>query len=172
MDHIAAGGDSRDALPDVPGRALLDGRMMQWVDAAVRVPAGRATPEVWRPAERATAIVVRAGAQRALADVLAARDIDSCTVDEFAASAGVEAPRAVIGDPDAWLRNWRALADARTAHDLLIDAACAGEYRAITADRELPPYCEPGRGRAWLIRPGEPARRVLLPRPDADSPGR
>jgi S-DNA-T family DNA segregation ATPase FtsK/SpoIIIE len=88
----------------------------------------------------------------------------TCTVDEFAARSDREGPTLVIGDPDAWLRNWRVLADIRGEHDLLIDASCAGEYRAITADRELPPYCAPGRRRAWLIRPGEQVVRVELPR--------
>ena len=166
MDHIAAGGDTHDALPDLPGRALLDGRTMQWLDATPHAAAPAAAPDTWRPHDGVTGVVARAGARAGLAGMLAERGHAVRSVDDFAVHAAVDASAVVIGDPDAWLRNWRALADVRGGHDLLIDASCAGEYRAITADRELPPYCAPGRGRAWLIRPGDPPQRVLLPRPE------
>jgi len=68
----------------------------------------------------------------------------------------------VIGPPDAWLAQWRILAAARVDADLVIDAACAAEYRALTGSRELPPFALPGAGRAWLHAPDRPVRRVLL----------
>jgi S-DNA-T family DNA segregation ATPase FtsK/SpoIIIE len=164
LDHISAGGDAHDALPSTPGRALLDGRMMQWLDAAPLVSARPEPPTRWQPASGVTGVVVRAGSRAGLARLLEQQGLRTRTVDEFAAGSLADGPLAVIGDPDAWLRNWRALADVRGDHDLLIVVACASEYRALTADRELPPYCAPRRGLAWLIRPGDAPQRVQLPR--------
>lgn len=69
----------------------------------------------------------------------------------------------VIGSPEAWLAQWRALAGARERATLVVDADCAAEYRAITGRRDLPPYARPGAGRAWALTPGAPPRRVTLP---------
>ncbi|WP_052226473.1 FtsK/SpoIIIE domain-containing protein [Microbacterium mangrovi] len=164
MDHIAAGGDAHDRLPETPGRAVLDGQMMQFAQTAPRRAAAPAAPAVWQPADAITGVVVRSGARAGLARILDERGLATCTVDEFGEHPAARAPLAVIGDPDAWLRNWRALAEVRGGHDLLIDASCAAEYRALTADRELPPYCTPGRNLAWFIRSGGAPRRVQLPR--------
>jgi S-DNA-T family DNA segregation ATPase FtsK/SpoIIIE len=69
----------------------------------------------------------------------------------------------VVGEPDDWQRHWRLLADARGDHDLVVDTSCAAEFRLLTGARALPPYCEPGRGRAWLISAGADAVRIVLP---------
>jgi S-DNA-T family DNA segregation ATPase FtsK/SpoIIIE len=164
MDHIAAGGDAHDQLPATPGRALLEGRMMQWLQATPLCSAPPAPPVGWHPESDVTGVVVRAGSRRGLARVHEVRGLPTISVDEFPAQPTADAPLVVIGDPETWLRNWRVLADVRAGHDLLIDVSCASEYRALTGDRELPPYCAPRRGLAWLVRPGGTPQRVQLPR--------
>ena len=69
----------------------------------------------------------------------------------------------VLGTPEAWLAQWRLLALARERGTIVVDAACAAEFRAVTGSRELPPFAASGAGRAWLVEPGTPARRVRLP---------
>lgn len=69
----------------------------------------------------------------------------------------------VVGTPEAWLAQWRLLALARERGTIVVDAACAAEFRAVTGSRELPPFAASGAGRAWLVEPGTPARRVRLP---------
>jgi S-DNA-T family DNA segregation ATPase FtsK/SpoIIIE len=76
--------------------------------------------------------------------------------------ASLERGGVVVGPPDAWLAQWRLLAAARADADLVIDAACAAEYRSLIGSRDLPPFALPGAGRAWLHAPDRPVRRVLL----------
>ena len=75
-------------------------------------------------------------------------------------TAGARPPVVIVADAEEWQRSWRALAAVRAEHELLIDADCAGEYRLLSGDRELPPYCTPGRGRAWLLSRDGTLRRV------------
>ncbi|HYP74276.1 MAG TPA: hypothetical protein VEP72_09310, partial [Microbacterium sp.] len=72
-------------------------------------------------------------------------------------------PVVVIGAPEAWLAQWRLLSAARAAAELIVDAGCAAEFRAVTGIRELPPYVLPGADRAWSIDRGGPPRRIVLP---------
>lgn len=70
----------------------------------------------------------------------------------------------VYGAPDEWLAQWRLLAQARAEADLVVDATCAAEHRAVTGARELPPFAVSGARRGWLHRPGAArARRIVLP---------
>ncbi len=98
---------------------------------------------------------------------------DAALVAEVGALAPGE-PVVVVGDPDEWQRQWRLLGLMRDEHALVIDAGCAAEFRLLAADRQIPPYCEPGRRRAWLIRAGGAPERIALPagagRPAADGP--
>lgn len=70
---------------------------------------------------------------------------------------------AIVADPELWQRSWPVLQKVRSRGDLLVDADCATEYRMLTGDRALPPFCAPGRGRAWLVREGSVPVRVQLP---------
>ena len=74
-----------------------------------------------------------------------------------------DGPVVVMGDADAWQRAWRVLGAVRAEHDLVVDAAYAGEYRALTGDREPPPYCVPLSDRGWLLSAGRTPTRVQLP---------
>lgn len=165
-EHIAAGGESAHYAPgEPPGRGRLDGRAMQVAfvqapDAPQKLP-----PEPWTPVSSLSGFVMRRapGARAALA---AWRDAGAhlLTVDDFVAAEWEPGrPVVVAGDPDEWQRHWRALTSLRSDHDLVVDASCAAEFRTMTGERALPPYCEPGRPRAWLMSAGGPPRRIALP---------
>ncbi len=160
LDHIAAGGEAAVYDPNAPrGRGVLDGATVQAVDAVPVRPAPVGSPPPWRPSSAPTAIVVAgAAACRRVAEALSREGIPM-------SSPGDDDPRShvVVGDADRWQRAWRQLTDIRAAGDLVVDAACLAEYRVLTGERTTPLYCEPGRGRAWLIADGDPVRRVLLP---------
>ena len=75
-------------------------------------------------------------------------------------------PALLVGSPEDWLAQWRALGEARARGELVVDAECSAEYRAVTGRRDLPPYVQPGVGRAWALSSGGDGgvRRVTLPR--------
>jgi len=146
---------------------LLRSRGLRRVDDVARRCAG-APP--WRPGAP-TAIVVPAGIRldrmRAACAAAGARCV---SVEEAATSAAPFAESlVVIGGPEAWLAQWRLLSAARAGADLIVDAGCAAEFRAVTGIRDLPPYAAAGAGRAWLIPPGGAPRRITLPA-DARAP--
>jgi S-DNA-T family DNA segregation ATPase FtsK/SpoIIIE len=87
------------------------------------------------------------------------------SLDDFASDAEwpTSCPVVVAGDAEEWQRHWRALSSMRSDHDLLVDASCGPEFRVLTGERGLPPYCDSGRGRAWLMRAGGAPERVTLP---------
>lgn len=173
-EHVAAGGDAatwRDRLP--PGRAVLDGHAVQFALPDVPRVDSASPVEEWMPSAPATGVVLRPGPLRRRI-VAAAHDARACVVavDEASAVLGERArrprvradrPVVVIADTEQWQREWRTLTAIRADGELLIDASGTADYRLITGDRELPPYCVPGRGRAWLVRGGEPPRRAIVP---------
>jgi len=172
-EHVAVGGDPgchRERVP--PGRGSLDARVVQFA-----APPRGAVPDVadraprWKPADGVTGVVVRGGAavrrfrERARDAGALVRGIEEAPDVLDRASAGVDTagarpPVVIVADAEEWQRSWRALAAVRAEHELLIDADCAGEYRLLSGDRELPPYCTPGRGRAWLLSRDGTLRRV------------
>ncbi|WP_170285565.1 FtsK/SpoIIIE domain-containing protein [Microbacterium rhizomatis] len=178
-EYIGVGGDPAHHLPSPPpGRGRLDGQAIQfaWCDPSdVGVgsePGIPPEPPVgWMPAAPLTGFVARrSAATRAVlarwqdAGAAIVRIDDAPHVGD-AATAGI--PVAVVGEPDEWQRHWGLLARIRGEHDLVIDAACAQEYRIVAGERDLPPYCEPGRRRAWLRREDCAAQRIVLPCADA-----
>jgi S-DNA-T family DNA segregation ATPase FtsK/SpoIIIE len=170
IDHAAAGGDATAFDPSAPpGRGRLDGRVLQVASAPKRSAASSSFAPVWLPTARLTGVVARRSpaSRRALAawDEAGARVLG---VDEYAAapSASVADPDrqvVVVGEPDDWQRHWRLLSDVRGDHDLVIDTSCAAELRVLAGFRGVPPYCEPGRPRGWLISAGDEPVRVVLP---------
>ena len=162
LEHVAAGGDPRTRREGAPpGRADLDGHELQFAWAPPPEPRAVAVLP-FAPSATVTGIVLRPGA--------AGRwTLDDAELLPVEAGLPPHPGRRVVlvGDAEEWQRGWRTLAAVRAEHDLVIDSACAADYRALTGDRELPPYRAPLRAsaqrRAWLIRPGEPPRRVRLP---------
>lgn len=172
-DHVAAGGEAADFAPDSRagrgrwGRTLVqvavvedgtgaDAGATQRVEApwAAHAP-GRLLALVLPPGAHAEA--VRAAWARNGVRVREISDIVDGRVT------GDDSADIVVGSPEAWLAQWRLLALARERGTIVVDAACAAEFRAVTGSRELPPFAASGAGRAWLVEPGTPARRVRLP---------
>jgi S-DNA-T family DNA segregation ATPase FtsK/SpoIIIE len=170
IDHSAAGGDPGFWDPSAPaGRGRLDGRAVQVALAPDRahVLTGtlRRSEGSWMPGGRLTGVVARrspAGRQALAAWEAGGAQVRA--VDDYVADPASRADRLVIvGEPDDWQRHWRLLADVRGDHDLVVDTSCAAELRVIAGFRGVPPYCEPGRARAWLISAGAEPVRIVLP---------
>ncbi|MBD3943380.1 cell division protein FtsK [Microbacterium sp. NEAU-LLC] len=186
MDHAAAGGEPASFDPGAPaGRGWLDGRTVQialapshaggaspLADAPIdaRTSGDRRPP--WEPAGRLTGLVARRSpASRAALAAWEARGITVSGLDAYAAdptAGGAAAERVVVaGEPEDWQRHWRLLADIRGDHDLVVDTSCAAELRVLVGYRGVAPYCEPGRGRAWLVAAGADPVRIVLPASDS-----
>ncbi|MFE1665936.1 FtsK/SpoIIIE domain-containing protein [Microbacterium sp. P02] len=177
-DHIAAGGDpSHFTSRTPPGRGRLDGQAIQFAlvpsapvaSSPHRVPPAEQAP-AWHPSMPVTGYVGRrSAATRAVLEVWRGGGARIVPLADAAATLSVieggpvAAPTVVAGDPDEWQRHWSVFAVVRGEHDLVIDATCAPEYRILTGERELPPYCAPGRSRAWLRRADGPSERIVLP---------
>lgn len=161
-DHVAAGGDGIHHDPSLPpGRGRWRGRLVQLAWTGEPVPEPPVQWPAWRPGRRPVAFVAPAGATTART-LSAWAGASVQRVDDPAASLTNGA--VVYGTPEEWLAQWRLLTHARAEADLVVDASCAGEYRAVAGARELPPYALPGARRAWLHRPGASrVRRVVLP---------
>lgn len=171
-DHASAGGDPSAHDPGAPaGRGRLDGRVVQIALAPALSRSPRVVPSAWVPVAPLTGFVARRSP--ACREALAAwerhgivvRDVDAYVADPATVAF---ARVVVVGEPDDWQRHWRLLADVRGDHDLVVDASCAAELRVLAGFRGVPPYCEPGRGRAWLLSAGADPVRIVLP--DADGP--
>ncbi len=164
VDYVAAGGEPSHHATLPASRGHIDGVLVQglWTPGPTS-PTTAADPMAdWAPARAPVAFVAPDSPQtrRVLAD-WAAR---GSTVAPVERADDVGGPgRVVWGTPDAWLAHWRALAQARASTLLVIDAACAGHYRAVTGDTVLPPYAMPHARRAWLRTPEGDTSRVRLP---------
>lgn len=173
VDHLAAGGEvsAYDANAS-PGRGLLDGRVVQVARVPPREAPVRTAPPVWMPDARPCGVVLRGGAAgRRLSAALAEHGLTALPLAEHglaalpladAAESGSETQGVVFGEPESWQRSWRVLERIRGEGDLVIDAGCGAEYRLLTGDRMIPPYCVPGQGRGWLVREGDAPVRVRL----------
>ncbi|RLK47569.1 FtsK/SpoIIIE domain-containing protein [Microbacterium telephonicum] len=156
-DLVAAGGDAADHAPDAgPGRAVWARRTVQLAYVDPPAPTRTRTPSPWHPhGEDLVGLVVPSAT--AGAAVLAAWERVAVLVAEaVAGTRGV-----LVGSAEQWVAHWRTLTETRDAGVLVIDAACAADFRAVTGIRDLPPYAAPGSG--WLVRDGA-VRRIRLPR--------
>ncbi|QKJ19886.1 FtsK/SpoIIIE domain-containing protein [Microbacterium hominis] len=170
-DHFAAGGESGHFEPDAPpGRGRLDGVAVQVAEAPVVAPSGRDDRAEWMPRAALTGFVARRSpATRAVVAAWEAAGVTVVGVDEWTEAPAGGTRMVVVGDPDGWQRRWRALAEMRSDHDVVVDASCASELRLLTGSRVLPPYCDAGRARAWLLREGADPVRIVLPSDDVRS---
>lgn len=172
-DHVALGGEPGEFLADLPpGRGRWRGLAVQVAVSDATGPAVRSPRTDWWPSLPLTGFVSRTSpaARAALAD-WRSRGIRVLSLEEYAADPSVTAEGAVVvtGEPDDWQRHWRLLSSVRSDHDLLIDTSCGSDYRMLTGSRALPPFAESGRGRAWLLRAGAEAVRIVLPAGDVRS---
>src|SRR5690606_24413648 len=76
------------------------------------------------------------------------------------------APTILVGDAESWQRHWALWQRIKAEGEMLILAESAGEMRAFTGSRELPPYAESHLGRAWSMRDGRTPQRVVIPQLD------
>ncbi|MDN3311472.1 FtsK/SpoIIIE domain-containing protein [Microbacterium oryzae] len=171
-DHAAAGGESGAFDPRrAPGRGVLDGLEVQ---LAMPRMAGRvqepAPTTAWRPTAPVTALSAKAARRRAVALAEGWGDeVRVVVLDDLppgitlAGLAQPASPVVVAGEPESWQRQWALLQEARSSHPLVVSAECASELRALTGERELPPYARPRASRAWLCVEGRPPQRVVLP---------
>lgn len=159
-DYVAAGGDPSHHAALPPGRGRLDGVLVQayWTEPVATRPSE--TP-VWQPGRHPVAVVAP-GVPRthAVLESWARAGVDVVGVDTPGAVPA--AGRVLCGTPEAWLGQWRLLNEVRASCQLVIDADCAAEYRALTASPELPPYALPHAARAWLRTPAGTVRRIRL----------
>jgi S-DNA-T family DNA segregation ATPase FtsK/SpoIIIE len=72
-------------------------------------------------------------------------------------------PTMLIGEADAWQRNWPLWQRVRREGEALIRAENATELRQLAGVRELPPYARPHAGRAWSLIGDAGPRRVVIP---------
>ena len=170
LEHAAAGADPTAYDPALPaGRARLDGRAVQIAATDLLPRDAPPPPAPWRPQEALSGLVMRAGGgARRLASALTAAGVEVLHAgdDHDTLSRRIDAsdrPIVILGEPEQWQRAWRMLQTVRARGELLVDASCLVEYRLLTGDRMLPPYCAPGRGRAWVLRDGDAPERTLLP---------
>ncbi|MDQ1128010.1 FtsK/SpoIIIE domain-containing protein [Microbacterium sp. SORGH_AS_0888] len=163
LDHVGAGFDPATYDAQAPrGRGTIDGLTVQFAEAAGPAAPGGDTVPVWRP-QPGLSMAVLPGAA-AVRRVEAALSGSGAEVDGPAGEpGGRDRPRVLVGDSDGWQRAWARFTALRADAELVIAAECAADYRLLTGDRSLPPFCETGRGRGWLIAEGRPARRILLP---------
>ncbi|HWI31019.1 MAG TPA: hypothetical protein VNT50_05990, partial [Microbacterium sp.] len=176
-DHIAAGGEPDGFMPGrPPGRARFGGRELQFARAAAPGSGGGllvtddVAPGDWSPDSEFTGVVTR-GVRRTVDALATAWNVRVVAVDRLAPGARLGdlladaggSPTVLVGDADAWQAQWGLLQALRAQHPLLVDAACATELRTIAGERDLPPYAQPGAGRAWLCTGDSPPRRVVLP---------
>jgi S-DNA-T family DNA segregation ATPase FtsK/SpoIIIE len=170
IDHATAGGDPTAHDPAAPpGRGRLDGRVVQTALSPSRPLEPRPHDETWYPAARLTGLVARRSpAGRRALDGWEQRGARVLAVDDYVSdpAQGADGCVVVVGEPDDWQRHWRLLADVRGDHDLVVDTSCASELRVLAGFRGVPPYCEPGAARAWLIRAGDDPVRIVLPSAD------
>ncbi|MEV7693043.1 FtsK/SpoIIIE domain-containing protein [Microbacterium sp. NPDC089189] len=168
LDHIAAGGHSAAYDPDAPaGRAVVGALRVQLPYTEVGPRPIADEPAAWHPERELCGFVIRPGAdERRLRETLRGAGRDVVLLGETGVAAAIErggAPVAVLGEPEQWQREWPVLHAVRSRGQLVVDASCAIEYRILTGDRALPPYCAPGRGRGWLLHDGAPPQRIVLP---------
>lgn len=169
-EQIAAGGSPSHFQAGAPaGRGELDGKEVQVARAPAPPPSQPPVPAVWKPTAPLTGFVSRRSpvARTAIAHWqergIQVRNVDSYVADPTSTADG---PVLVVGEPDDWQRQWRLLAELRGDHELAIDSSCAAELRLLTGARGLAPYCEPGRGRGWLVVAGADPVRIVLPAED------
>lgn len=164
LEHLAAGGDSDGYLRDrQPGRARVGADEIQiaWTDAEMRRPNGAAEAS-WAPGEAIVGVVAPAVRRVIEALRVAHPECEVTPVAEFAAETAPAGRRILVGDADSWQRQWTLCQRIRTSGEMLVLAECPTELRTLAGCRDLPPYAQTHRGRAWSVADGQAPRRVSL----------
>lgn len=166
-DLVAAGGAAGEHGTLPPGRGHWGGTLVQALWTPEEPAAAAPPPRAWQPSRHPVALVAPATpATRTTLEAWARGGADVRTLASPAEAAAVSAPergRVLWGTPEHWLAQWRLLGHARAAGHLIIDVACAGEYRSLTGSAELPPFALPRARRAWLRTAEGAVARIVLP---------
>lgn len=161
LEHLAAGGEPSGFLRDrAPGRARIGDQEVQvaWTDETESRRSTEQSAAVWRPTSALTAVVT-AGAQEVIDRLRRAHP--ECAVREPGVErADTDRPSVVVGDAEAWQRNWTLWQQVRSTGEVLIRCERPADLRQLIGARELPPYARPHAGRAWSVIGAEPPRRV------------
>ncbi|MFJ4997387.1 FtsK/SpoIIIE domain-containing protein [Microbacterium sp. NPDC088619] len=174
VDHLAAGGESAGFDRDrPPGRMRMGDREIQlaWVPEERLRSSGSARgasryreDHDWAPRSALTALI--SGGVSAVAESLAAAHPGCDVVVLSGEPRDFEAPARptiLLGEADAWQRNWPLWQRVRRGGEALIRAENAAELRQLAGVRELPPYARPHAGRAWSLIGDAGPRRVVIP---------
>ncbi len=184
-EHLAAGGEPGAYRADRPeGRAQWSGREVQFAwtaqtGGARGAEAGAPDPSEWWPTSATTAIITTRPSDVATALRRTCVDVDVRLVGEFDTAAAARAlddvrqklrgeerstssPLVLLGDADAWQRQWSLWQLSRAEGEVLVSSECARELRTLLGTRDLPPYAVSNAGRAWLLRTGNPPERTTI----------
>ncbi|MFK0401483.1 FtsK/SpoIIIE domain-containing protein [Microbacterium sp. NPDC090225] len=176
-----------------PGRARLDGHETQffWTpdggasDARAGIgddESERWEPQPWGPGAELHAIVT-AGAASLLSAVQQAYPSARVSLIGSTSGAGAGAtavvgagqgvtqpgggrehePLILLGDADAWQREWSLWQRVRAEGEVLIRAERPSDLRQLVGHRELPPFARLHAGRVWAVRGAETPRRLVVP---------
>lgn len=67
----------------------------------------------------------------------------------------------IIGTPSGWQSEWTLLSTLRAKAAIVFDGVSTADFRAISAQRVLPPPLVPGDGTCWIVEPGQPPQRAV-----------
>lgn len=169
IEHLSAGGDNDGYQRDRgPGRARVDDREVQiaWIEPSGSTEQHIPSSPSWSPGADVVGVVAP-GVRRAIEVLRAANP--GYEVGPLGQAGDALPTRCIlVGDGDSWQRQWALWQRIRTEGEMLILAECATELRSLAGSRQLPPYAESHRGRAWSIRDGSPPRRVIMPGAEHD----
>ncbi|MFF2273231.1 FtsK/SpoIIIE domain-containing protein [Agromyces sp. NPDC058136] len=154
---------------EVPGSGQWHGRRVQIVEArrtARPVGASLASPRLELAAVARLALVTAspaADAERLRRLGLAPRVLGTAAdVDVIAALADPAAPVVAVGSAEAWAAQWSLVPTIRESATILVRGG-ASEYRALVADRALPPLLDEGAAQLWRRDPGAATARYSWP---------
>ncbi|MFF2390683.1 FtsK/SpoIIIE domain-containing protein [Agromyces sp. NPDC058104] len=169
---VQAGGAGELWRPaEVAGSGQWRGRRVQVVDAqrpsgpAPARLAARIPPLELEPAARVALVTASPSADAELlrgaghAPVLLGPHADAAAL---AALARPGAAVVAVGSPEAWSAQWSLLPTIRETATILVRGG-APEYRALIADRSLPPLLDEGASQLWLRAPGGATVRRTWP---------
>ncbi|HWK77365.1 FtsK/SpoIIIE domain-containing protein [Microbacterium sp.] len=171
LEHLAAGGDNDGYVRGrLPGRARVGDTEVQiaWTDRSPKVALGDEGHR-WKPSAELVGVVAP-GVRRAVECLRRAHpQSEVAPVGDSAADA--HGTQVIVGDAESWQRQWALWQRVRAEGEMLVLAECASELRSLAGCRELPPYAETHRGRAWSIVDGRAPERVIIPEPDPSTAG-
>ncbi|GAA1776174.1 FtsK/SpoIIIE domain-containing protein [Agromyces lapidis] len=156
---------------EAPGSGQWRGRRVQVVDAP-----GAQLPSPARLATRIPPLELEPGARIALvttspmadAELLGSAGQAAVVLGSHADAATLgalgrrDAPVVAVGSAEAWTAHWSLLPTIRETATILVRGG-ASEYRALIADRTLPPLLDEGAAQLWVRPPGGATVRRTWP---------